>query len=321
MPKLTLTDLTTLSNDASAVAAINANMALIETAVENTLSRDGTSPNTMTADLDMNSQDILNGASASFTSLTVGGETIDDLVDEAAASATAAAASATAADNSATAAAISATAADASADAAAISASSIELPVAVADTMLVRNAGNTAYETKTASQVRTFLNLVVGSTVQAWNTVLDSLASASANGISLVQAANYAAMKALLDLEIGVDVQAYDADTAKTDVAQTWTANQRKALTSDNDGSFDLSAGPDFTCTPTGGVTIAFTNQASGYKGTILFNNTTAYAIAKGANIYAPSTMTTDLSITGRREISYVSDGTNVWLSYTELLS
>jgi hypothetical protein len=29
-----------------------------------------------------------------------------------------------------------------------------------------------------------------------------------------------------LDLEIGVDVQAYDADTAKTDVAQTFTAQQ-----------------------------------------------------------------------------------------------
>lgn len=34
----------------------------------------------------------------------------------------------------------------------------------------------------------------------------------SANGQSLVTAANYAAMKALLDLEIGIDVQAYDAD-------------------------------------------------------------------------------------------------------------
>ncbi|HOC77023.1 MAG TPA: hypothetical protein PKL66_13385, partial [Deltaproteobacteria bacterium] len=34
----------------------------------------------------------------------------------------------------------------------------------------------------------------------------------SANGKALVTAANYAAMKALLDLEIGTDIQAYDAD-------------------------------------------------------------------------------------------------------------
>jgi hypothetical protein len=36
----------------------------------------------------------------------------------------------------------------------------------------------------------------------------------SANGSNLVSAADYAAMKALLDLEIGTDVQAYDADLA-----------------------------------------------------------------------------------------------------------
>jgi hypothetical protein len=52
----------------------------------------------------------------------------------------------------------------------------------------------------------------IGTTVQAWDTQLDSLSSASANGVSLVQAANYAAMKALLDLEIGTDVQAYNAN-------------------------------------------------------------------------------------------------------------
>jgi hypothetical protein len=122
MPKLTLTDLTTLSNDASAVAAINANMALIETAVENTLSRDGTTPNTMTANLDMNSQDILNADAIACTTLTVGGTSITAQVTAAAASATAAATSATAAATSATAAASSASAASTSAAAAAASA-------------------------------------------------------------------------------------------------------------------------------------------------------------------------------------------------------
>ena len=64
MPKLTLSDLTSLtSNEANAVSTINANMALIETAMENTLSRDGTSPNTMSADLDLNGNDLLNSSS------------------------------------------------------------------------------------------------------------------------------------------------------------------------------------------------------------------------------------------------------------------
>lgn len=60
MPKLTLNDLTNLQNETAAVAAINANNALVEGAFENTLSRDGSIPNEMFADLDMNSQRILN---------------------------------------------------------------------------------------------------------------------------------------------------------------------------------------------------------------------------------------------------------------------
>lgn len=60
MAKLTLSDLSSLSNANTAIVTINANSALIEGALENTLSRDGTSPNQMTANLDMNSHRILN---------------------------------------------------------------------------------------------------------------------------------------------------------------------------------------------------------------------------------------------------------------------
>jgi hypothetical protein len=57
MAKLTLTD---IAAGYGLVGTINANNALLETALENTLSRDGTTPNTMSADLDMNSQQITN---------------------------------------------------------------------------------------------------------------------------------------------------------------------------------------------------------------------------------------------------------------------
>lgn len=60
MAKLTTTDLTNLSNETSVVETINNNNTLIETALENTLSRDGTSPNAMQTNLDMNNQRILN---------------------------------------------------------------------------------------------------------------------------------------------------------------------------------------------------------------------------------------------------------------------
>lgn len=57
MAKLTLSD---LAGGYLAITTINANHTLIENAFENTLSRDGTSPNTMLADFDMNSNQIIN---------------------------------------------------------------------------------------------------------------------------------------------------------------------------------------------------------------------------------------------------------------------
>lgn len=57
MAKLTLNDVTT---GYQSTAAANENNTLIEAALENTVSRDGTAPNTMTGSLDMNGQNILN---------------------------------------------------------------------------------------------------------------------------------------------------------------------------------------------------------------------------------------------------------------------
>lgn len=52
--------LVNLNNPASAVATMNANWLAAQTAIENTLSRDGTSPNAMGSQLDMNGNRILN---------------------------------------------------------------------------------------------------------------------------------------------------------------------------------------------------------------------------------------------------------------------
>lgn len=57
MAKLTLSNIT---SGYLPITTVNANWDLIETAIENTLSRDGTSPNTMSANFDMNSHQILN---------------------------------------------------------------------------------------------------------------------------------------------------------------------------------------------------------------------------------------------------------------------
>lgn len=58
--KLTLDDVSNLQNESSVVTKLAQNNRAIETAIENTLSRDGSSPNFMQADLDMNGHQILN---------------------------------------------------------------------------------------------------------------------------------------------------------------------------------------------------------------------------------------------------------------------
>jgi hypothetical protein len=68
MAKLTHTDLTSLTNETSAVNTINANGALTEAAMENTVSRDGTTPNQMGADFDLNGNALLNVGQITYSS-------------------------------------------------------------------------------------------------------------------------------------------------------------------------------------------------------------------------------------------------------------
>lgn len=109
---------TALTSSYGSVAAINTNLDAISTALENTLSRDGTTPNTMSASLDMNNQTILN-----LPDPTTPGEPVTLRIYDASSSpnATAAAASAAAALISKTNAAASEAAALASANNAAVS--------------------------------------------------------------------------------------------------------------------------------------------------------------------------------------------------------
>src|ERR1044072_9141991 len=61
MAKLSLTNVGSITNQpASVQTTINNNNDLVEAALENTLSRDGTSPNEMETSLDMNSNPIIN---------------------------------------------------------------------------------------------------------------------------------------------------------------------------------------------------------------------------------------------------------------------
>jgi hypothetical protein len=95
----------------------------------------------------------------------------------------------------------------------------------------------------------------------------------TAAGRALIDDADAAAQRTTLGLVIDTDVQAYDADTAKTDVAQTFTAGQRAEITTLTDGanvSLDLALSNNYTVTLGGNRTLDNpSNVVAGQSGSI----------------------------------------------------
>lgn len=80
MTKITLNNVADLTNFTTSETTINNNSSTIQTAMDNTLSRDGTAPNQMGANLDMNSNRILNLPVATNTTEPVTLGTFNSLI-------------------------------------------------------------------------------------------------------------------------------------------------------------------------------------------------------------------------------------------------
>ena len=159
-----------------------------------------------------------------------------------------------------------------------------------ASKFLQSNSGGTAWEYKTVAQTRSAL----GSTTV---------------GDAVFVAADAAAARLAIGTVIGIDVQAYDADTAKLDVEQTWAQVQRTSENIVTSLTMDLDATYlDFRCTPSAGGALTLSNIPASplvQKGTITFVNGSNYAITAHANIRIPSTMLATISVTGTYLLSY----------------
>jgi len=97
----------------------------------------------------------------------------------------------------------------------------------------------------------------IGVSVQAWDAQLDSLSAATANGVSLITAANYAAMRALLDLEAGTDFYSIAAaDSAFATAAQGALADTALQTAVDGTPASDHTASGPQTNTFAAGASI-----------------------------------------------------------------
>ena len=100
---------------------------------------------------------------------------------------------------------------------------------------------------------------------------------------------------------------------------QAWTGSQRGTTVVDNDGSFDMDAGNNFKCTPSGSFTLTFTNITDGQSGYCLLVNTGGHTVSAHANSKVDANLLATVSTAGTYLLSYFSDGTDVYLTYSAI--
>ena len=128
----------------------------------------------------------------------------------------------------------------------------------------------------------------------------------------------------------GIDTVAGSTDTVTVSIDATvpqlattnaFTGVNRNALTTDNDGSFDMNANNNFKCTPSGNFALTFTNFSDGQSGYILLINSGGHTVSLHANSKADANLATTVSSAGTYLISYLSDGTNAYLTNSAIFA
>ena len=112
-----------------------------------------------------------------------------------------------------------------------------------------------------------------------------------------------------------IDLTASTAVTISNDVSVAGRGTGTQ--TTDNDGDFDLSVSNFFKCTPSGNITLTFSNPAEGQSGTVMLVNTGGHTISAHASVAINADILTALTTAGTYMLSYycsASSGNNTIL-------
>ena len=101
-----------------------------------------------------------------------------------------------------------------------------------------------------------------------------------------------------------IDLTASSKVTVSNDVEVTGRS-VGVTVTAEDDGSFDLAVGNDFTCTTSGNTEITFSNAKAGQSGNIKFVNASDHTITANALVAINADVLTTISASGTYHLAY----------------
>ncbi len=123
---------------------------------------------------------------------------------------------------------------------------------------------------------------------------------------------------------MGASIPAWGTDSLDLTADQSWTGSQRATLAAPTwsapNLTFDLNAGQNFSYTTVANTTINFSNIPNGQSGYIIFTNGGTHTIAKAATTKTDANLLAAISVTGKYILSYISDGTNAYLTNSAIM-
>ena len=191
-----------------------------------------------------------------------------------------------------------------------------------ADAALPKAGGTMTGDLILGDNVKIEIGSATGGDLQIYHDGSHSYISDQGTGDLTIQASNdlrlqAASTEAYLTCNENEGVEIYHDNTKKFETTAngvTVTGGAVGTMTTDNDGSFAMSASNNFKCTPAGDFALTFTAIVA-QSGNILLVNSGGHTVSAHANTKVDANLLATVSTAGTYLLSYFSDGTNVYMT------